>query len=99
MNPTHLRTRCVESTLVHGVIVKNVYAALVCLSADKPWDCGVCDTPGLWRGAAGLCARVRAWAGAAESLHTYICLEQPVLFKQKKIVSVEGTHNEWRRCL
>jgi len=34
--------------------------------------CGVCDTPELWRGAAGLCARVRACAGAAESLHTYI---------------------------
>jgi len=29
--------------------------------------CGVCDTPELWRGAAGLCARVRACAGAAES--------------------------------
>ena len=26
----------------------------------------------LWCGAAGLCARVRACAGAAESLHTYI---------------------------
>jgi len=34
--------------------------------------CGVCDTPELWRGAVGLCARVRACAGAAESLHTYI---------------------------
>ena len=34
--------------------------------------CGVCDTPELWCGAAGLCARVRACAGAAESLHTYI---------------------------
>jgi len=34
--------------------------------------CGVCDTPELWRGAAGLCARVRACAGAGESLHTYI---------------------------
>ena len=34
--------------------------------------CGVCDTPELWRGAAGLCARVRACAGAAESLDTYI---------------------------
>jgi len=32
--------------------------------------CGVCDTPELWCGAAGLCARVRACAGAAESLHT-----------------------------
>jgi len=34
--------------------------------------CGVCDTPELWCGAAALCARVRACAGAAESLHTYI---------------------------
>jgi len=34
--------------------------------------CGVCDTPELWLGAAGLCARVRACAGAAEYLHTYI---------------------------
>jgi len=34
--------------------------------------CGVCDTPELWRGAAGLCARVCACAGAAESLQTYI---------------------------
>jgi len=32
---------------------------------------GVCDTPELWCGAAGLCARVRACAGAAESVHTY----------------------------
>jgi len=36
------------------------------LPADKPWDCGVRDTLELWRGAAGLCARVRACAGAAE---------------------------------
>jgi len=49
-----------------------------CLSADKPWDvvCVCCDTPELWlwRGAASLCARVRARAGAAKSLplHTYI---------------------------
>jgi len=28
--------------------------------------------PELWRGAAGLCARVRACTGAAESLHTYM---------------------------
>jgi len=37
--------------------------------------CGVCDTPELWRGAAGLCARVCACAGAAESLHTYTYIE------------------------
>jgi len=34
--------------------------------------CGVCDTPELWRGAAGLCARVGACAGAAEFVHTHI---------------------------
>jgi len=35
--------------------------------------CGVCDdTPELWRGAAGLCACVRACANATESLHAYI---------------------------
>ena len=41
--------------------------------------CGVGDTPELWRGAAGLCARVRACAGAAESLHPYIsiCILRP----------------------
>ena len=33
--------------------------------------CGVCDTPELWCGAAGLCARVCACAGAAKYLHTY----------------------------
>ena len=43
-----------------------------CLSADKPWDV-VSPTrrgSGVVRGAAGLCARVRACVGAAESLHT-----------------------------
>jgi len=41
--------------------------------------CGVCDTPELWRrGAAGLCARVHASAGAAESLHTYMGQAEPV---------------------
>jgi len=34
--------------------------------------CGVCDTPELWRDAVGLCAHVRAFAGAAESyIHTH----------------------------
>jgi len=48
------------------------------LPADKPWDVvsATRDTPGLWRGAAGLCARVHACAGAAEYLyihiHTYV---------------------------
>jgi len=34
--------------------------------------CGVCDTPELWCGAAGLCARIRACAGAATYIHTDI---------------------------
>jgi len=34
--------------------------------------CGVCDMPELWRGAAGLYARVCACAGAAKSLHAYM---------------------------
>ena len=34
--------------------------------------CGICDTPELWRGAASLCERVRACAGAAGSLHIHI---------------------------
>jgi len=42
------------------------------LACGQAVGCGVCNTPELWRGAAGLCARVRACAGAAESLHTYI---------------------------
>jgi len=40
--------------------------------------CGVCDTPELWRGAAGLCARVRACAGAAESVHAYYAPSSPL---------------------
>jgi len=34
--------------------------------------CCLCDTPELWRGAAGLCARVRACAGAAESFALHL---------------------------
>jgi len=41
-------------------------------SCGQAVKCGVCNTPELWRGAAGLCARARACAGAAESLHTDI---------------------------
>jgi len=37
--------------------------------------CGDCDMPELWRGAAVLCARVRACNGAAKSLHIYIHTE------------------------
>ena len=36
--------------------------------------CGACETPELWCGAAGLYARVRACAGAAESLYAYGCI-------------------------
>jgi len=50
-------------------------------------ECGVCDTPELWCGAGGLCARVRACAAAAESVHTYIhsTLETGRVHKQKNI--------------
>jgi len=41
-----------------------------CLPAGVA-QCGVRDTPELWRGAAGLCARVRA-AGAFGYVNTYI---------------------------
>jgi len=41
-----------------------------CLPADKPSWCDVADTSELWRGAAGLCACVRAYAGTAGCLHT-----------------------------
>jgi len=44
--------------------------------------CGVCDTPELWRGAAGLCARVRACAGAAESLHIYIHFQNSIAWSR-----------------
>ena len=70
----------------------GVCGGCVCLGAlkkKKKWcgmpargqavGCGVCDTPELWCGAAGLCARVRACAGAAESLHTYIQNNNAVL--------------------
>ena len=46
---------------------------VVCVECLRTMECGVCDTPELWRGAAGLCARVRACAGAAESLHILGC--------------------------
>jgi len=48
---------------------RSLYRYIAC---GRAVGCGVCDTPELWRGAAGLCARVRACAGAAESLQLYI---------------------------
>jgi len=41
-----------------------------CLPADKPWDCGLCDTPELWRGAAVL--RARLYARVLVPLNVYI---------------------------
>jgi len=55
-------------TLLHALTTHTLLSRSACGQAV---GCGVCDTPELWRGAAGLCARVRACAGAAESLHTY----------------------------
>jgi len=57
---------------------KTLFSACGCGQAV---GCGVCDTPKLWCGAAGLCARVRACAGAAESLHTHI--HEYILFFKK----------------
>jgi len=49
------------------------YAGLCGMPAwGQAVGCGACETPELWRGATGLCARVRACAGAAESLHKYM---------------------------
>jgi len=47
-----------------------------CLRCGQAVGCGVCDTPELWRGAAGLCAGVRACAGAANLYihHIYMCM-------------------------
>ena len=57
--------RCITQT-------RATYGGLCGMPAcGQAMGCDVCDTPELWRGAAGLCARVRTCAGAAESLHTY----------------------------
>jgi len=54
-------------------------------ACGQVWDvCGVCDTPELWRGAAGLCARVRACVGAAESLHTHTNIHQKKAVSSKQ---------------
>ena len=60
-----------------GGVWEVVSSTAVCIlqCCGQAVRCGVCDTPELWCGAAGLCARVRACAGAAESLHTYIHLQ------------------------
>jgi len=62
-------TRRHDVTQTHGI---NYYYKLRFLQSPYHTQYQVCDTPELWCGAAGLCARVRACAGAAESLHTYI---------------------------
>ena len=51
---------------------KTMYTLSSLLHTYKTHDYTTHDTPELWRGAAGLCARVRACAGAAESSHTYM---------------------------
>jgi len=73
-------------TITHRLGLPMVFC-VECLPADKPWDVvSAClrTSRGMWclrharalawRGAAGLCARVRACAGAAESLDTYITI-------------------------
>jgi len=64
---------CELASLCDAVFARATYGGLCGMPAcGQAVGCGVCDTPELWRGAAGLCARVRACAGADESLHTYI---------------------------
>jgi len=58
--------------------------------------CGVRDTPELWCGAAGLCARVRACAGAAESLQTYIHNENGNNFVFHRRFIIQSGHEHTR---
>jgi len=67
---------CVLCVLVSPLALACIRMMILSLGTPPP---GVCDTPELWCGAAGLCARVRACASAAESLHTYIQLPPPTL--------------------
>jgi len=56
-----------------GQMSSATHAGLCGVSAcGQAVSWGVCDTPELWRGAVGLCARVRACAGAAEYLRAYL---------------------------
>jgi len=57
--------------LLHDVWHTPIVVCVECLPADKPWDCGVCDTPELWRGAAdAVCACTRVcWC---RRMFTYI---------------------------
>jgi len=76
-----------------------VVICVECLPAYK-LGCGVCDTPEHWRGAAGLmCARVRACAGAAESLHvhthTYIPPPNQTAYTPPRLG--EGIHSRPRK--
>jgi len=50
--------------------------------------------PELWRGAAGLCARVRACAGAAESLHTHI-VRHTSIFGDPAETGEATAHGTW----
>jgi len=52
----------------------GVWTTFGVVTLDKPWDVvSVTRRSSAWRGAAGLCARVRACAGAAESLPYIQC--------------------------
>jgi len=69
---------CITSPFWSATQIGATYGGLFGMPAcEQAMGCVVCDTPELWCGAAGLCARVRACAGATESLHTYIRLTAP----------------------
>jgi len=64
---------------IHTYIYKYIYIYV---------DIGVYDPPELWCGAAGLCARLRACAGAAESLHTYTYIGSFFCIYKYKVISI-----------
>jgi len=59
-----------EGSHHRSTLALHFSVSAACLWTSRGMWC-LCDTPELWRGAAGLCARVRACACATESLHTY----------------------------